>query len=148
MSLDFLLSVRSRKFCFFFFFPSRKGERGCVFAVFFAPHSREGNSGLHSTRFNYSSFYCTKKNNTLVRYLTTVLSRQIGYLGTGVLIAAPGWWLLMKPSNEQKRNRRIALTLMSLSERNLPIPFLFGKTFHIPWNMSETWYFYPRYHNF
>ena len=35
MSLDFPLSVRSRNY--FYFFLSRKGERGCVFAVFFAP---------------------------------------------------------------------------------------------------------------
>ena len=51
MSLDFPLSVKSR----IFFFVS-EGERGCVFGVFF-PCSRDGNSGLHSTRFNYSRFY-------------------------------------------------------------------------------------------
>jgi len=34
MSLDFPLSVRSRNLCFFL---SRKGEGGCVFAVFFSP---------------------------------------------------------------------------------------------------------------
>ena len=33
MSSDFPLSVRSRNFCFFL---SQQGERGCVFAVFFA----------------------------------------------------------------------------------------------------------------
>jgi len=35
MSLDFPLLVRSRNF--FLLFLSRKGERDCVFAVFFAP---------------------------------------------------------------------------------------------------------------
>ena len=34
MSLDSPLSVRSRNFCFFLL--SRKRERGCAFAVFFA----------------------------------------------------------------------------------------------------------------
>jgi len=34
MSLDFPLSKVKK---FFFFFLSRKGERGCVFAVFFSP---------------------------------------------------------------------------------------------------------------
>jgi len=42
---------------FFFFFLPQRGERGRVFAVFFAPFSREGNSGLHSTPSNFSSFY-------------------------------------------------------------------------------------------
>jgi len=35
MSLEFPLSVRSRNS--FVFFLSRKGERGCVFVVFFSP---------------------------------------------------------------------------------------------------------------
>jgi len=51
LSLGFPLSVGSRN-CFFL---SRKGERGCDFAVIFAL-SGEGKFGLHSTRFNYSSF--------------------------------------------------------------------------------------------
>jgi len=39
MSLDFPLSVWSRNF---FFFLSRKGERGCAFAVFLAPFPEKG----------------------------------------------------------------------------------------------------------
>jgi len=55
------LSVRSRNF---FLFLSRKGERGYVFAMFLPPL---GNSGLHSTRFNYSSFYGGKTNVGVLR---------------------------------------------------------------------------------
>jgi len=43
---------------FLFFSVSAGGKKDAVlFAVLFAPHSREGNFGLHSTRFNYSKFY-------------------------------------------------------------------------------------------
>ena len=54
MSLDFPLLVRSRIFCFFF---CLGGGKGAVFLLCFCPLSREGNSGLHSTPSNYSSFY-------------------------------------------------------------------------------------------
>jgi len=54
MSLDFPLLVRSRNFCFFF---CLGGGKGAVFLLCFCPLSREGNSGLHSTPSNYSSFY-------------------------------------------------------------------------------------------
>jgi len=54
MSLDFPLSVRSR---IFFFFSVSEGGKGLCFCCVFFPRSREGNSGLHSTWFNYSSFY-------------------------------------------------------------------------------------------
>ena len=54
MSLDFPLLVRSRNFCFFF---CLGGGKGAVFLLCFYPLSREGNSGLHSTPSNYSSFY-------------------------------------------------------------------------------------------
>ena len=54
MSLDFPLLVRSRIFFFFF---CLGGGKGAVFLLCFCPLSREGNSGLHSTPSNYSSFY-------------------------------------------------------------------------------------------
>ena len=54
MSSDFPFSVRSRNFCFF---SVSAGGRGLCFCCIFCPHSREGNFGLHSTRFNYSSSY-------------------------------------------------------------------------------------------
>jgi len=38
MSLGFPLSVRSGNF----FFLSRKGERGCILAMFFAPFPKKG----------------------------------------------------------------------------------------------------------
>ena len=54
MLSDFPLSERSN----FFVFCVSRGE-GAVFLLCFLPlqYSREGNFGLHSTRFNYSSFY-------------------------------------------------------------------------------------------
>ena len=36
---------------------SQQGEGAMFLLCFFCPYSREGNFGLHSTRFNYSSFY-------------------------------------------------------------------------------------------
>ena len=54
MSLGFPLSVWSRNFCFFSV--SEEGK-GLCFCCVFCPLSREGNSGLHSTPSNYSSFY-------------------------------------------------------------------------------------------
>jgi len=59
MSLDFPLLV----WLINLFFLSQRGERGRVFAVFFCPLSREGNSGLHSTPSNYSSFYCSSPSS-------------------------------------------------------------------------------------
>jgi len=43
-----------KKFCFF---SASEGEKGPCFCCVFRPLSREGNSGLHSTPSNYSSFY-------------------------------------------------------------------------------------------
>ena len=51
----------------FVFFLSRKGEWGLCFCCVFCPLSREGNSGLHSTPSNYSSFY----GSTLLPRLST-----------------------------------------------------------------------------
>jgi len=58
LSLDFPLSVRSRYFLYFFSV-SEEGNGAVFLLYFFAPPplSREGNSGLHSSRFDYSSFY-------------------------------------------------------------------------------------------
>jgi len=58
MSLYFPLSVRRR-----FFFSDSEGGKGLCFAVLFAPRSGEGNSGHHSTRFNYSSFHSSANPN-------------------------------------------------------------------------------------
>ena len=61
MSLDFPLLVRSRNFYFFLCLGGGGEGEGAVFLLcfysVFAPLSREGNSGLHSTPSNYSSFY-------------------------------------------------------------------------------------------
>jgi len=52
MPLGFPLS-KVKKFLFFLL---SEGGQEAVFLLFFLPRSREGNSGLHSTLFNYSSF--------------------------------------------------------------------------------------------
>ena len=54
MSLDFPLSVQSRKKRISL---TQEGK-GLCFCCALLPRSREGNSRLHSTWFNYSSFYC------------------------------------------------------------------------------------------
>ena len=50
------LSSPSKVKKFLFFFSLGRGK-GAVFLLCFCPLSREGNSGLHSTPSNYSSFY-------------------------------------------------------------------------------------------
>ena len=57
MPLGFDLSLRlgNRNFT------SERKER--VFLLYFCPFSREGNFGLHSTQFNYSSFYGIERKN-------------------------------------------------------------------------------------
>ena len=52
MSLGFSLSKVKN-----FFFSISEGGKGLCFCCVFCPLSREGNSGLHSTPPNYSSFY-------------------------------------------------------------------------------------------
>ena len=48
MSLDFPFSVGSRNF---FFFSVSEGGKELCFCCVFCTRSREGNSGLHGTRF-------------------------------------------------------------------------------------------------
>jgi len=82
MSLDFPLLVRSRNFCFFF---CLGGGKGTVFLLCFCPLSREGNSGLHSTRSNYSSFYGIRHNwerhNSKIHYSIAQIRNLILPLG-------------------------------------------------------------------
>ena len=54
MSLDFPLLVRS--IIFIFIFSVSEGGKGPCFCCVFCPLSGGGNSGLHSTPSNYSSF--------------------------------------------------------------------------------------------
>ena len=59
MSSDFPFSVRSINLVSF----SVSAGGGAVFLLCFCPYSREGNFGLHSTRFNYSGFCGTERSN-------------------------------------------------------------------------------------
>jgi len=55
MLLDLPLSVGPEKICVFFSAP--EGGKWLCFCCVFCPYSKEENSGLHSARVNYSSFY-------------------------------------------------------------------------------------------
>ena len=78
MSLDFLLLVRSRKK-----FSHHGGGKGPCFCCVFCPLSRQGNSGLHSTPSNYSSFTVSISPKALIpttfRYRTLWLHCMVRY---------------------------------------------------------------------